>query len=239
MFDDETSDLIPIPSHLVNLTDRDPLLLTARKIDNRNGRKMIGDFPSYKSGGLIRWESQLESDACYVLEADPLVLRYRSQPETFHFRWGGARRKWTPDFEMFKTGEDRRILIEIKYKSETTQPEFKEYRARWEGLCKAQGFVFRLLTDEDIRAEPQLENLKKLFRYAQTDVSPDVADRLRDLVNSSAAPVCALELERNAPSHLGINLSVVYAALWHRVLDFDRTEVLSPQTVLRVNGGDR
>ena len=54
----------------------------ARRVITRGPTRVVGKFPSVKSGRSHHWESQLERDRMHQLELDPTVIEFREQPET-------------------------------------------------------------------------------------------------------------------------------------------------------------
>jgi hypothetical protein len=67
------------------------------------GRNVRG-VTTNKRGGLVQFESELERKLILLLERDPTVHDYRSQPETFHFEdEAGRQRRYTPDFQVWRT----------------------------------------------------------------------------------------------------------------------------------------
>ncbi|MEL7035074.1 MAG: hypothetical protein AAFO04_05575 [Cyanobacteria bacterium J06592_8] len=66
----------------------------ARKITNTGTRKNIGKFSSRKMGQIVWYESLLELDYIYLLEIDPDVVAFASQPFQLQYTIieGGKRR---------------------------------------------------------------------------------------------------------------------------------------------------
>lgn len=88
------------------------LVVGSRKITNAGSRKVIGKFPSLKMNTAIWWESQIERDYIYLLESDPIVLSYKSQPFSMNYTSLGKKRTYTPDFWVERA--DFQQVVEVK-----------------------------------------------------------------------------------------------------------------------------
>ena len=57
-----------------------------------------------KRGHLVQFESEQERKLILLLERDPTVADYISQPEVLHFHdASGRQRTYTPDFKVWRT----------------------------------------------------------------------------------------------------------------------------------------
>lgn len=141
----------------------------SRKIVNTGSRKVIGKFPSLKMNTAIWWESQIERDYIYLLESDPMVVSYKGQPFSIDYISRGKRRHYTPDFWVDRG--DSQEIIEVKpvhqINSEKNQTLFHQINF----LCQERGLKFNVVTDEMIRIQPLLDNLKLLYKYARTPLT--------------------------------------------------------------------
>jgi hypothetical protein len=137
----------------------------ARKIISPSGGIVRGKFPSRKNGRMVHYEGLLELDAIYLFETSPFVARYREQPRTIRYPDGARLRRYTTDFEVvLTTGEC--ILVEVKparfLELEDLTHKFKcidDYMRRSE-------WPFFILTDDLIRQEPRLSNLRQIYHQA-------------------------------------------------------------------------
>ncbi len=141
----------------------------ARTISNAGSNKVIGKFPSVKMNEIQSWESQIERDYIYLLEIDPDVICYKSQPFSLNYRSEGKKRKYTPDFWVKRPNKEQ--VIEVKPASKINS---EKNRALWNKiipLCEEKGWEFVVVTDEMIRIQPQLNNIKLLYKYARIPLS--------------------------------------------------------------------
>ena len=120
-------------------------------------------FPSRKNGGMVHTEGLLEGDAALLFEMSPRIFRYGEQAEQVHYPDGAKLRRYTPDFELVLfTGET--ILVEVKpsYNLEKEETRHKFH-------CISEHFIrlgkpFVILTEDTLRLEPRLANLRWLYR---------------------------------------------------------------------------
>lgn len=96
----------------------------------------------------------------YLLEIDPDVIDYRSQPFKIQYFYQGKERSYTPDLAVKRT--DRKQIVEIKpqnkVSSEKNQVLFSQIAPR----CSEEGWEFIVVTDKAIRVKPKLNNIKTL-----------------------------------------------------------------------------
>lgn len=153
----------------------------ARRVITRGPIRVVGIFPSTKSGHTLHWESQLERDRMYGHEIDPHVRSFREQPETYDVKVGDKWCRYTPDLEViFHSGA---IIIEEIKPAERVAKEISLYRAFAHQL-ESQGICFRVVTDTEIRRQPYFSNVRHLlpFRHfdAWTDLAPIVLAAFKD-----------------------------------------------------------
>lgn len=143
--------------------------LRARKVITRGPIRVVGKFPSIKSGRMHHWESQLERDRMYQLELDPEVIRFREQPMTLEVSVNGHLHRYTPDLEVQTTHEP--LIEEIK-PADKVEAHADLFEAVSEFLAD-EGIAFRVVTDNEIRREPHLSNIKQLlpYRLAAIDIA--------------------------------------------------------------------
>lgn len=140
-----------------------------RKVITRRTKRVVGLFPSKKNNGQIAWESLLERDYCAVLELDPAVLAYRSQPERMTLFVDGARRWHVPDFLVTLRSGD--AFHEVKPLAKTQKPDVNAMLTAAAAAAAERGLGYRVVTEEDIRLQPRLANAKLICRYMCVEVS--------------------------------------------------------------------
>lgn len=139
--------------------------MRVRKVVTRRGRHIRGDFPSKKLNRMVVWESPLEKDALMLIELSPGVISYQEQPEEIIY-WDGERMcRYVPDVRV-NLFDETSLLIEVKPADELKRPAVKTKYQRIAQHLQEQGEHFLILTDQEIRQEPQYSNLcQLLYRY--------------------------------------------------------------------------
>lgn len=148
----------------------DQTSMLARKIKNTGTKKNIGKLPSLKMNRNIWWESLIERDFLYLVEYDPDVVSYQEQPFRINFTLQEKLRHYTPDFLVER--KHKRQVIEIKPKNKLADGSHDLLFNSVAPICQEQGYEFLVVTDEMIRVEPRLTNIKILWRYARTPIYP-------------------------------------------------------------------
>lgn len=156
--------------------------MRVRKVVTRSGKRFRGKFPSLKLNRMVHWESILERDAILHFEYHPLILSYQEQPSIeIYYDKEGEQRRYFPDFRLtFRDGED--LYIEVKplrmLVIKAIHDKLQAVAIRFE----EQGRRFRIMTEDDIRRQPLLENLQRLHsaskRAAQKIPDAQAAEKL-------------------------------------------------------------
>lgn len=213
--------------------------MRVRAFTNRGSTtKVIGKFPSSKTGKTVWWESQLERDMIYLLEFDKNVLSYREQPLRIKYISGGRWHKYTPDFLVFLRGEKQ--IVEVKYELDAAKPENVRLFNAVTPVCREDGYSFVVRTETYIRQQPYLDNIKLLTRYSRVPTAP------RHVI------LCYEVVQRGDCSCLGdaitffekyrVTREVVYALIYHGKLLVDLTRPLhaaSPLSPQRIDETDQ
>jgi len=132
------------------------------------GRKNLGKFASVKTGRVAWYESLLEKDFMYLLDYDRDVSYWHEQPLRIRFNHGGKVNRYTPDLEVHRAAQKQ--LIEVKPKDKVDSGEWDVLFRAASSICEQEGYEFLVLTEEVIRMQPRLENVKILWKYARTPV---------------------------------------------------------------------
>jgi hypothetical protein len=114
---------------------------------------------------MVHHEGLLELDAIYLFETSPLIVRYREQPLTIRYADGNRLRRYTPDFELLlETGEI--ILVEVKPESRLRAEDVRHTLDQIKEHMVRSSVSFIVLSDQVIRLEPRLANLKWIYHRA-------------------------------------------------------------------------
>lgn len=194
--------------------------MPARQVVTHTGGIVRGKFPSVKAGRMVAFESLLERDALYLCDFSKSITDIREQPFTLTFTDGARVRRYTPDFAL--TLEDGSTLVlEVKPASKLAQPELARSFKLIHSEMWAASHRFRILTDDVIRHEPRLGNLKMLHRY----LVPPLPEPILHLLHRS----CPNKTLKEWGQHLG-SLSYALTAIAHSLLTFDWGQELCLRT---------
>lgn len=142
-------------------------LKPVRKI-RPSSRSITGKFASSKTNTTHYFESSLERDYLTLLEYDPEVDMFLTQPISIFYTLQGESRRYTPDVLVHYNEELKRkpMLVEIKYAAELELKK-AELQPRFDAAMRyadERSFIFDVITELQIRTV-YLDNLKFLSRY--------------------------------------------------------------------------
>lgn len=127
-------------------------------------QSLSGKMASRHLPGKVAFESLLERDFLYLLEANGHLRAVKTQPRTIQLKVNGKKRPYTPDVEVeWREGVDlpfgvSRAIFEVKpfevlrAKYDELAPKLRAARAYFE----EEGIAFKVVTDRYIRG-PLLE----------------------------------------------------------------------------------
>lgn len=204
--------------------------MRVRKFSKRgSAAKFIGKFPSLKLDRTILWGSQLIRDYLYLLEFDPDVLSYCEQPLKLHYIYDGPR-YYAPNFLVERS--NKKQIIEVKAES---QPEGEASIIKYrliDSIFRQEGFDFLIITDKIIRAQPRLDNIKLLWKYARTPITPQHQILYKNFMRRNRqAPL--RETVQFFESH-HVTGQVVYALMYQGVFVFDLMRPINSETILHL-----
>lgn len=127
--------------------------------------KNLFKFVSAKMDTVFTVESALEFDACFHLEYSHDISSYEAQPEGFIYEFNGRPCPYTPDFKI-KHSVNGFQFLEIKPVEKTNDPDFIERFKAKRAQATKNGISLILVTENQIRINPILYNLKLLHRYS-------------------------------------------------------------------------
>lgn len=145
----------------------------ARNVISPSGGIVRGKFPSRKNGRMVHHEGLLELEAIYLFETSPKIVRYREQPVTINYPDDAKLRRYTHDFELeLITGKI--VYIEVKPIRSLQHDEVRHKLDCVAEYMRRSETVFVVLTDQVIRQEPRLSNLRWIYhRSSRVPPTPD------------------------------------------------------------------
>jgi len=207
--------------------------MSFRQLNNAGRLINIGKYPSDKMGTNVWTESILERDLAHWLEFDSNVISYRTQAVRIFFELDGKRRHYTPDFFC-----ERRVgppqIIEVKPQKRLS-PWFLQLYRIITPICEREGFEFVLYTEVEIRAQPVLDNLKLLWKYARTPLYPCHQVLCYEFFFST--PEATLEELFQFFVSRDLEKQVVLGLLYHRIITTDLSIPLGTDSPVRYRSG--
>ncbi len=204
--------------------------MPVRRITN-GGRKVIGKFPSIKTRKMHWYESLLERDFHYLLEIDPDVLSYDTQPLKIEYLLDGKIHKYTPDVRVIR--RNRGQIVEVKNEEKARKEEYVKLFRKVGPICKREGYQFVVVTDKDIRVQPRLNNVKLIYKYAKTRVTTEHQILLHRIFREKET--LRLEDVIKGFASKGLRAAVVYALIFRGILWADLSRPINRESEVRLS----
>ncbi|KYC34797.1 hypothetical protein WA1_49625 [Scytonema hofmannii PCC 7110] len=118
---------------------------------------------------LIWYESLNERDYMYLLEIDPDVLSYSTQPFKISYILDDKVRRYTPDFLVQRNSKQQ--IVEIKPACFADDEKNVRRFPVIASTLKSLGWEFIIITDEMMSRGSLLNNVKLLYRYAKIPIT--------------------------------------------------------------------
>lgn len=188
------------------------------------GHKNLGKFASVKTGRVAWYESLLEKDFMYLLDYNHDVSYWHEQPLRIRFTHGGKVHRYTPDLEVHGSGKKQ--LIEVKPKVQVDSGKWEVLFRAASSICEEEGYQFLVVTDEIIRVQPRLENVKLLWKYARTPVLPQHQIICSQFFQSRKDELVTLGDLVQLFTRKQLPTQTLYSLLFWGALDFDLMQPL-------------
>jgi hypothetical protein len=160
--------------------------MSVRKVSNRGGN-IIGHFPSLKLHRMVAFESLLERDFIYLLDFESDVGWFAEQPLAIPYQYEGKALSYTPDFHVIRGGQN--FLIECKPQRFIDKDDNQRKFAAAQAWCAAHGWVFQVVSDEQLRHGHRVRNVKLLTQFARYNIELEVKYHIRTFLADTADPV--------------------------------------------------
>ncbi|MNP05255.1 hypothetical protein D3C76_972020 [compost metagenome] len=135
--------------------------------------------------------SVLESDYCVLLEWDPLVISYASQPGELEVTVNGRLRHYRPDFRVDTCNS--MYFTEVKYDFETLSPWSRAKLLAAQQVLAELGYGMLYADNKSIRCGWRLQNLKFLY-FHSFNVSAEESVACQRWLRSFTYPLTLREL---------------------------------------------
>jgi hypothetical protein len=188
------------------------------------GQKNLGKFASVKTGRVAWYESLLEKDFMYLLDYDRDASYWHEQPLRIRFTYGGKVHRYTPDLEVHRASQKQ--LIEVKPKHQVDSGKWEVLFRAASSICEEEGYQFLVVTDDIIRLQPRLENVKLLWKYARTPVLPQHQIICSQFFQSRNDELVTLGDLVQLFTRKQLPTQTLYSLLFWGALDFDLMQTL-------------
>lgn len=212
---------------------------SVRKIKPSKKGSFRGNFISQKVGKTIQYESLLERDFMQLLEFDPLIQRYDSQPLEINYRYKGRKRRYYPDFKA-KTINGEIIIYEVKPK---TKLKLEENLIKFEAgslFCEKNELHYKVVTEKDIRKGNLISNLELLREVNSFQTNHKVMEQILYIlkqVEKSSKKNLKESIENITDAEFEGNL---YYLIYNHKINVDLiSEPISDNTILSLEGWDK
>jgi hypothetical protein len=170
----------------------------------------------------------LTRDLLYLLDFDPQVESYTETTPQISYVHSNKRRVFNFDLLIKRDG----IIQLAKAVSKNKPCDTQDQLYRSVGFaCRRAGYEFVIFTEENIRAQPRLNNLKILTRYARLRIEPQ--HRLayhRFFLSAQSMRVGELTAFFRAE---GLEPQVVWTMVYHGLIAVDLAVPFTPETIVR------
>jgi hypothetical protein len=202
--------------------------MPVRKIPRYGAQKNIGKFTSVKTGRVAWYEALTERDYMYLLDFDPGVSDWHEQPLQMRFSHGGKTHRYTPDLEVHRNGKKQLVEVKPKHQVESGKWDFLFRTAT--SICEQESYEYIVVTDEVIRKQPRLENVKRLWKYARTRVLPQHQILCHQFFQTRSEALITLGDLLQLFKRERVPAQGLYSLLFWGGLDFDLMQLLDQES---------
>jgi hypothetical protein len=177
-----------------------------------------------KRGQLVQFESEQERKLLLLLERDPTVADFRSQPERLSFcDAAGRQHSYTPDFKVWRT--DGAIeLHEVTLAARLAERAALQQRtAAAQAICGARGWRYVVHTDHTLPSGYEYANLDFLsaFRATTHATTENTLWWWQQLHNQQPVYPGTVLAQAGADLAPPLLVNSLYHQLWHGVVQMD------------------
>ena len=165
----------------------------------------------------------------YLVEFDNHVLSYEEQPLQIGYSIAGKLHHYTPDF-LIHHDNSTKYIVEVKPKKKLLDQTIINRLQAVAPLFEEQGCKFLVAADDMIRVQPKLKNIKLLWKYARTPLLTHYQAFCEDIFCRKPAITLSDLIDFFASKRLG--REVVFALIFHRIIEFDLMNPLSATSTL-------
>lgn len=177
-----------------------------------------------KRGHLVQFESEQERKLVLLLERDPTVADFRSQPERLSFcDTAGRQHSYTPDYKAWRTDgaiEVHEVTLVTRLAESVT---LQQRAAAAQAICETRGWRYVVHTDHTLPSGYEYANLDFLaaFRATTHAAVESVCWWQQQLRNQLAVHPQTVLAQAHTGLALPLLLNSLYHQLWHGMVQMD------------------
>ena len=184
-----------------------------------------------KRGRIVQAESTQELKLTLVLDFDPTVSDYASQPETFEWLdQNGKHRRYTPDYIVWRVDGSVEIHEVTISERRQTQKKIKEREEVAAKLCADRGWEYIVHTETTLPNATEFANLQALQMFAPSSYANDDCIHVVKKHFEQPNRIRVQELVKTSMNDTGFSASLLRATiahmLWHGMLTTDMHQLI-------------
>jgi hypothetical protein len=166
----------------------------------------------------------------YLLDYELAISYWIEQPLKIRFGDNGRTCSYTPDFEVHR--QSKKQIIEVKAKKQVDSGDWDSLFSTATFICEQEGYEFSVITDEFIRQQPRLDNVKTLWKYARTPIR--ARHQILCIEFFREKQIAEIELSEFIQFFRAQHVPVqtIYALLFWSVLNFDVMQPLNGASII-------
>jgi len=196
-----------------------------RKPPENNVRRVaaIGNNSRYaitnKNGETVQCESHAERKLALLIDRDPTVKGYRSQPLRIPYTdFEGKAHTYVPDFKVWKV--DGSIEIhEVTLSERRLLPNAQRREKGAREYCDKKGWRYVVHTEDSMPDDTETANLLELYMFRPTVYfRSDVVTKVNEKLNNGKRLSLALlikDISQELKLPIGVVSPSLYHLLWH------------------------
>ena len=185
------------------------------------------------TGGSKTWFTLPQRDLICLLAVDPGVRAFDVRPFTLRLPIDAKQFDHTPDFRIFRAGEQ--AIVDITRPPNPEKDEHRELIARAVAHeCAAKGYRYYRIEPSQIRTQPRFDNALEILRFKSIRPSEEFVFRTVEVLSRTGG-VATIGMLVDALG--GDPVPELYALCLYRILELDMDHELSDNTRVHLLAG--
>tara|TARA_R110002095_G_scaffold55764_4_gene48022 strand:- start:812 stop:1549 length:738 start_codon:yes stop_codon:yes gene_type:complete len=164
-------------NNYIKLTFPEKGKVRMRKVSTRSRARPTGEYPSWKMGRMLEWESHNELNAFVLLDASPSITSFGEQPMEIEYCINGAVGKHIPDVLVAKNGALQ--VWEIKPEREAKKDDVRIRTDFLTEYLPKIGYSYHVVTGEELSNKLRLHNARTILKFGRDPIDGTSREILR------------------------------------------------------------